>query len=1155
MPPDDVLRQLWNISRLSSVAAEVRKHLGVSDKALAEMLTCVALESKLDERVFKEAVRGMLAESGIAPPSAVPEALFSAVVSVLQSFEVSAPSLEAAVQSVNRKLQLRAARTSRAGHSLDPIGSLEDGREREIPQGGFLGSGIDREQLLVQSRQEHLAFTNHAAHGRGAARAPSALTLSAADELRVGTIFRGTVQTLKDFGAFVTFEYRSTRGPLDRRRKEGLVHISQIRAGANMAHPSEVLQRGDLVFVKVLAIQGDRVALSMREVDQSTGTDLNILAAAAEAGEPVHSDEYGNTFRGRSEAASGRSRIVRPDQEHWELTQLANAGVKVGSAQNESAIGAAEGGAINSDISEPEEEVEIEINDTLPVFLAGHGSSAIARQQPLSPVRIVRNPDGFMQLAATVQGALAKERRDMRNQQQNADMTAAASTDELQLRWEDPLALQAASTGSMLAPAVGSQIQEIPEWKRQAMGSAPSFGYKRPENATMREQRESLPIYQLREPLLDAVNDNQLLIVIGETGSGKTTQMTQYLYEAGYSKNGRRIGCTQPRRVAAMSVAARVAEERGCQLGTLVGYSIRFDDCTSPETEIKYMTDGMLLREALIDSDLRQYSVIMLDEAHERTISTDVLFGLLKGCVQRRSPHDFKLIVTSATLDAEKFSQYFFSCPIFTIPGRAFPVEVLYSREPESDYLDAALLTVMQIHLLEGPGDILLFLTGQEEIDTAASILFERCKSLGKNSAKIPPLLILPVYSALPSEMQTRIFEPAPRGTRKCVIATNIAEASLTIDGISYVVDPGFAKQKVYNPRLGMDSLIVAPISQASARQRAGRAGRTGPGKCFRLYTESAFTNELLPTNVPELQRSNLSNVVLMLKALGINDLLRFDFMDPPPTQHLISALETLYYLGALDDEGLLTRLGRKMAEFPLEPMLSKLVLASVDLGCSEEALTIVAMVSVDSVFYRPKEKQAQADQRKARFHQPEGDHITLLAVWDAWKASHMSNAWCHENFIQQRALRRAEEIRKQLVTIMDRYKLDLVSCRKNYVVLRKAIVAGYFLHAAKKDPQEGYRTLVENQIVYVHPASSLFHLQPEWLIYHELIQTTKEYMREAMVIDSSWLRDLAPRFFKLADPNQITRRKRKERIEPLFDHKAQNQNDWRLSRRTKPKK
>lgn len=354
----------------------------------------------------------------------------------------------------------------------------------------------------------------------------------------------------------------------------------------------------------------------------------------------------------------------------------------------------------------------------------------------------------------------------------------------------------------------------------------------------------------------------------------------------------------------------------------------------------------------------------------------------------KRRP-DLKLIVTSATLDAEKFSEYFFGCPIFTIPGRTYPVEILYTKEPEPDYLDASLITIMQIHLSEPPGDILLFLTGQEEIDTSCEILYERMKSLGPN---VPDLIILPIYSALPSEMQSRIFEPAPPGARKVILATNIAETSLTIDGIYYVVDPGFVKQNAYDPRLGMDSLIVTPISQAQARQRSGRAGRTGPGKCYRLYTEAAYRNEMLPTPIPDIQRQNLAHTILMLKAMGINDLLNFDFMDPPPQQTMITALENLYALSALDEEGLLTRLGRKMADLPIEPPLAKMLIASVDLECSEEILTIVAMLSVGgSIFYRPKEKQAQADAKKAKFHQPEGDHLTLLTVYNGWAASKFS--------------------------------------------------------------------------------------------------------------------------------------------------------------------
>jgi len=292
-----------------------------------------------------------------------------------------------------------------------------------------------------------------------------------------------------------------------------------------------------------------------------------------------------------------------------------------------------------------------------------------------------------------------------------------------------------------------------------------------------------------------------------------------------------------------------------------------------------------------------------------------------------------------------------------------------------------------------------------------------------------------------------------------------------------------------------------------------------------------------------------LGNTVLTLKALGINDLLGFDFMDPPPVQTLIIAMEQLYALGSLDDEGLLTRLGRKMAEFPLEPQLSKMLIASVDLGCSDEILTVVAMLSVQTIFYRPKEKQAQADMKRAKFFQPDGDHLTLLTVYQSWAHNKFSNPWCYENFLQARQLRRAQDVRKQLVTIMDRYKLPIESCGKNWNRVRKAICSGYFSNAAKKDPQEGYRTLVEGQPVYIHPSSALFNRQPDWLIFHQLVLTSKEYLRECLSIEPKWLTELAPNFYKTADPNKLSKRKKKEKIEPLYD-RYHPPNEWRLTKR-----
>ncbi|XP_073021568.1 probable pre-mRNA-splicing factor ATP-dependent RNA helicase DEAH5 [Primulina eburnea] len=756
-----------------------------------------------------------------------------------------------------------------------------------------------------------------------------------------------------------------------------------------------------------------------------------------------------------------------------------------------------------------------------------------------SLVRTWKNSEGSLGRSAALQSALAKERREFREQQQRKMLDSIPK--DLNRQWEDPMP----ETGDRLLAqelkGVGLSAYDMPEWRKDEYGKAPTFGKR--SKLSLQEQRQSLPIYNLKSELVQAVHDNQVLVVIGETGSGKSTQVPQYLADAGYTTKGR-ICCTQPRRMAAISVAKRVAEEFGCRIGEEVGYAIRFEDCTGPETLIKYMTDGMLLREILNDANLSQYSVIILDEAHERTIHTDVLFGLLKQLLRRRT--DLRLIVTSATLDADKFSGYFFDCNIFTIPGRNFPVEILYTKQQESDYLEASLITVMQIHLSEPEGDILLFLTGQEEIDHACQCLYERMKSLGK---KVPELIILPVYGVLPSEMQSRIFEPTPPGKRKVVVATNIAEASLTVDGIVYVIDPGFAKQNVYNPQQGLDSLVITPISQASAKQRAGRAGRTGPGKCYRLYTQSAFHNEMSPVSIPEIQRINLGMTTLTMKAMGINDLLSFDFMDAPSPQALIYALKQLYRLGALEEEGLLTKLGRRMAEFPLDPPLSKMLLASVDLGCSDEVLTIISMIQTGNIFYRPMEKQAQADQKRAKFFQPEGDHLTLLAVYEAWKEKNFSGPWCFENFVQSRSLRRAQDVRKQLLSIMDKLKLDVVSAGKNFTKIRKAIAAGFFFHAARKDPQEGYRTLVDNQPVYLHPSSAVFQRQPDWVIYHEMVMTTKVYIHDVTAISPEWLVELAQKMFKVPNSMKMSKRKRQERIEPLYD-RHHEPNSWRLSKR-----
>lgn len=635
--------------------------------------------------------------------------------------------------------------------------------------------------------------------------------------------------------------------------------------------------------------------------------------------------------------------------------------------------------------------------------------------------------------------------------------------------------------------------------------------------ASIEDTRKSLPIYSFREQLLDAISKYQVLIIVGETGSGKTTQIPQYLHEAGYTKNGLKVGCTQPRRVAAMSVAARVAEEMGVKVGNEVGYAIRFEDATSDKTVLKYMTDGMLLREFLTEPDLGAYSALMIDEAHERTLHTDILFGLVKDIARFRP--ELKLLISSATMDAQKFAKYFDDARIFNIPGRRYPVDIHYTPQPEANYLAAAVTTIFQIHITQGKGDILVFLTGQEEIEAAEQNLQETARKLG---SKVPEMVICPIYASLPSELQSKIFEPTPPSARKVVLATNIAETSLTIDGIVYVIDPGFVKENVYNARTGMESLVVTPCSRASANQRSGRAGRVGPGKCFRLYTKFAFYNELDEDTTPEIQRTNLNSVVLLLKSLGINDLIEFDFMDPPPAETLIRALEQLYALGALNDRGELTKIGRQMAEFPTDPMLAKSILAADKYGCVEEVLSIIAMLGeASALFYRPKDKRIHADSARARFTVKEGgDHFSLLNIWNQWVDSDFSYVWSRENFLQQRSLTRARDVRDQLAKLCDRVEVTISSVGANDMVpIQKSLTAGFFPNAARlQRGGDSYRTVKNGMTVYLHPSSTLFQINPKWVLFYELVLTSREYMRSNMPLQPEWLTEVAPHYHKRKD-------------------------------------
>jgi ATP-dependent RNA helicase DHX8/PRP22 len=1156
----DEFSKLELLGLVEKVATELKNYIGVYDNTLAEFVIAQRLESDS----FESFQQDLTKTGGDAFPLSLVQSIDRFVRMIHPSMKAKADTThdEPSKQHVNKEkdqvlssltLPNDAPTQDSLGDVMDLLEALEPShrndrprtrkrrrspsrsRSREPPterrsrrrQGGEIDNNTRQTHRQPQRQPDEHKYDGKRETSRRHCQTPPALDATPI----LNKIYDGYVTGIKDFGAFVGLHGISGQA-------NGLIHISQM-ANQRVSHPTDVVDRCHTVKVKVISIDGSKVGLSMKNVDQATGEDLRHVA---NFGSGANMQNLGGDNRlGHTKtqlldpvpAKRERKRLTSP--ERWEIRQLIASGVVKASDYPE--LRHNHDGTLGSDgKTNLEEDVDIEVRDEEAPFLVGQKKQSL----DLSPIRIIKAPEGGMNRSAMTGTALVKERRELQQQEADAAAEAQASND-ISAQWNDPMADQGGAkfANDSRSAKVNNKNESVPEWKRVVKPKDQFLGKR--VNMSMKQQRESLPVFCLRDQLIESVRQHQILIVVGETGSGKTTQTTQYLAEAGFANNGI-IGCTQPRRVAALSVAKRVADEVGCVLGEEVGYSIRFDDCTSPATRIKYMTDGMLQREIVQDPELQRYSVIMLDEAHERTIATDVLFALLKKALKKRS--DLKIIVTSATLNAEKFSTYFNDARIFTIPGRTYPVEVLYSREPESDYLYAALLTVMQIHLTEPAGDILLFLTGQEEIDTSCEILYERMKALGSS---VPELLILPVYSGLPTEMQSRIFEPAPM--RKVIIATNIAETSITIENIYYVVDPGFVKQKAYDPKLCMDSLIVTPISQAQASQRAGRAGRTGPGKCFRLYTEVAYQTEMLPSTIPDIQRQNISTTILMLKAMGINDLLHFDFMDPPPINAMLTALEELFALGALDDEGLLTLLGHKMTNFPMAPSLAKVLLNAVELGCSDEMLSIVAMLNLANVFYRPKEKQAQADQKKAKFHDPQGDHLTLLNIYNSWKDSGFSTSWCYENFIQARSMRQAKSVREQLIGIMERYHYPVVSCFRETEKVRRALCAGFFRNAVRKDATNGcYKTLIGGTEVYLHPSSSLFGKSPEWVLYHELVLTTREYMHWCTTIEPKWLIEAAPTFFKITGTNgTMSKRRQQERIQPLHN-KFAGDDDWRLS-------
>lgn len=688
-------------------------------------------------------------------------------------------------------------------------------------------------------------------------------------------------------------------------------------------------------------------------------------------------------------------------------------------------------------------------------------------------------------------------------------------------------------------------------------------------DSTVDQDFDTLPVEDYKQEILKSVRENQVVICIGETGSGKTTQIPQFLLDNGFCKRGI-VGVTQPRRIAAISVTERICDERKSRVGEEVGYAVRFDDKTSSRTKIKFMTDGIMIRESLSDSNLSQYSVIMLDEAHERSLNTDILFGLLKAACAARP--DLKVIVTSATLDADKFRAYFNNCPIIRVPGRVFPVDIYHSKTKQvmtangpanNSYVQSAVDVVMKIHRKDDDGHILVFLTGQEEIEKACALLRV---ALQEDPQDDRELIILPLYAALPNDVQSRVFKKptalvqSNKLLRKCVIATNIAETSITVPHVRYVVDAGFVKQKVFDPARGMESLIIVPVSKIAALQRAGRAGRTGPGQCYRLYSSDCF-DQMMDETVPEIQRTNLSNTILYLKALGIADVLSFDFLDPPSVGQVLQALVELHKLGALDDFGAITALGRQMSTFPLDPHISRMLIEAgkKECQCLQEIVVICAMLCVENVWMRPqgarrppkpqdaRQQREQRNQREqiartvdeeradiahAGLRHAYGDFLSLLNVFNSWEKAGFSMDWCSRNYINGRSMKTARKIKDHLSQDAD--KARIAESYEKYageVSLEKricnAVTAGFYMNAAVRCSNESVYKCIgdgdELQLVHLSPQSAFSFVDPpEYIIYQELMHSTKLYMRTAGRVSKSVLK-MHQRSWNKVPPEQLS--------------------------------
>lgn len=626
---------------------------------------------------------------------------------------------------------------------------------------------------------------------------------------------------------------------------------------------------------------------------------------------------------------------------------------------------------------------------------------------------------------------------------------------------------------------------------------------------------ESLPVSQRKVEIQKLLSEHQVIVVAGETGSGKTTQLPKMCLELGFGNLGM-IGHTQPRRIAARSVAARIAEELETELGGLVGYKVRFNDQISDDTQIKLMTDGILLAEIQNDRFLNQYSCLIIDEAHERSLNNDFILGYLKQLLPRR--RDLKLIITSATIDVERFSKHFNNAPIIEVSGRTYPVEVRYRpvvEEDDQDQLQGILNAVDELQA-EGRGDILIFMNGEREIrDTAEALQKQNLKHTE----------ILPLFARLSAQEQNKIFHPS--GLNRIVLATNVAETSLTVQGIKYVIDPGTARISRYSYRTKVQRLPIEPISQASANQRKGRCGRVSEGICIRLYSEEDFNSRPEFTD-PEILRTNLASVILQMTALGLDDIEGFPFVDAPDKRHIQDGVKLLEELGAFEtvqtksgEKRLLTRVGRQLAQLPVDPRLAKMILSAVNFGCVYEMMIIVSALSIQDPRERPQEKQQASDEKHRRFTDKKSDFLAFLNLWRYLQeqqkelSKNQFRRQCQKDFLNYLRIREWQDIYHQIRLTVREMGLPINSEKAEYQQIHTALLSGLLSHIGLKEAEKQQYLGARNAHFAIFPNSVLFKKQPKWVMAAELVETSKLWGRMVAEIEPEWIEPLAEHLIK----------------------------------------